>query len=290
MKKYLGMLYAFLVFAGANVAAQKPGLNIDAAQIRVMSYNIRCLAVEESPGDLWWLRRSHLAEQIVKHDPDLIGMQEVYATQEKYLAGKLPGYAWFGLPRDDGKNKGERNPIVYKKDRFDLLQQNTFWLSETPEVLGSRSWDAGCKRIVTWGNFRDKKTGKLFFLFNTHFDHKGEVARRESAKLLLEKIRAIAGDAPSFVTGDFNTDPGSVPYNTITAFLFDSLKISQSAPQGPENTAWTFKKGVPPDHRIDYVFVSKTIMVADYAALEETYGKDRRPSDHISVLVDLLVP
>ena len=289
MKKYLAMLFASLVFAGVIIAAGKP--SDDAApQIRVMSYNIRCLATEEDFRDLWWLRRSHLAEQVKKHNPDLIGMQEVYTSQGKYLAGKLKGYAWFGPPRNDGKKKGERNPIFYKKDRFELLQQSTFWLSETPEVLGSKSWDTACKRIVTWGEFRDKKSGKIFFHFNTHFDHKGEVARKESAKILLQRAKAIAGDSPFFVTGDFNTDPDSIPYQTTTTALSDSRKISLTVPQGPENTAWTFKVGVPPDHRIDYIFVSKGISVSDYAALEETYGKGRRPSDHISVLVDLSVP
>ena len=289
MKKYFFMLFASLVFAEVLFAAGKPGAD-SPPQIRVMSYNIRCLAPEEEFRDLWWLRRSHLAGQMKKHDPDLIGMQEVYTSQGNYLAGMLKGYAWFGPPRDDGKRKGERNPIFYKKDRFELIRQNTFWLSETPDIPGSQSWDSACKRVVTWGEFRDKKSGKLFFHFNTHFDHKGPVAREKSAKILLEKARTIAGDAPFFVTGDFNTDPDSIPYQTIATALSDSRKISLTVPQGPENTAWTFKVGVPPDHRIDYIFVSKGIKVSDYAALEETYGKGRRPSDHISVLVELSVP
>lgn len=288
MKKLRMLFFAGLIFLSMASAAQNFGPAV--TQIRVMSYNLRCLAPEDDFRDLWWFRRSHLADQIRKHDPDIIGMQEVYTSQGKYLSGKLPEYAWFGPPRDDGEKKGERNPIFYKKDRFELIAQNTFWLSETPEVKGSRSWDADCKRIITWGKFRDKSTGKIFFHFNTHFDHKGQVARDKSAAILLEKVKAIAGDAPAFVTGDFNTEPDSAPYQSITAYLSDSRKISLAVPQGPENTAWTFKRGVPPDKRIDYVFVSKGMTVSVYSALEETYGKGRRPSDHIALLVDLLIP
>jgi len=257
--------------------------------LRVMSFNVRCLAPEDNFRDLWWLRKDDLAKVILENNPELIGMQEVYTLQAHGLEKYLKDYSWFGPPRDDGKNKGERNPIFYKKDRLELLEQNTFWLSETPETPGSQSWDSACKRIVTWGKFRDKATGKIFFQFNTHFDHKGPQAREMSAKLLVARVKQIAGATPFFVTGDFNTTDRSVPYQTITSRMPDARELCAS-PRGPRNTAWTFKPGVPPDQRIDYIFVSRGTSVPLYAALDQTYHNGRKPSDHVPIMALLLLP
>ena len=280
------VLFALIAITSSAIGAQAQ----NPFPIRVMSYNIRCMNVETDLRDLWWFRKDNLAQLILKNDPDIIGMQEVYTTQADHLQKYLKGYAWFGPPRDDGKNKGERNPIFYKTDRFELLDQNTFWLSETPEVMGSQSWDAACKRIVTWGKFRDKRTGKIFFHFNTHFDNKSPKAREMSAKLLVERIKGIAGDAPFFVTGDFNTEDKSQPYQTLTSYMRDSRAICPNPPQGPYCTSWTFKTGVPPDERIDYIFLSRGVSASDYAAIDETYHNDRRPSDHLPIMATILIP
>jgi endonuclease/exonuclease/phosphatase family metal-dependent hydrolase len=268
------------LFAGA----EQPG------KLRVMSYNVRCLHIENNPQDLWWFRVKHLVENIRNQDPDLIGMQEVYTAQANDLQRLLPGYAWFGVPRDDGKKKGERCPIFYRKDRFELLDWKTFWLSETPDTPGSVSWKSGCKRVVTWAKFRDKQTGKVFFHFNTHFDNASPKAREMSAVLLVERVRQIAGNAQAFVTGDFNTGPDSAPVKTITAVLQDARSVSASAPLGPEKTSWSFKVNEPPEGRIDYIFISKGISALGYEAIDKTYGKGRRPSDHIAIRSDLLLP
>ena len=246
--------------------------------------------MEKDPRDLWWFRKGELAKVILETNPDIIGMQEVYTTQAHHLQKYLKGYAWFGPPRDDGKRKGERNPIFYKTDRFELLEQNTFWLSETPEVMGSQSWDAGCKRIVTWGKFRDKKSGRIFYHFNTHFDNKSETARQMSAKLLVARVQKIAGNTPFFITGDFNSDDKSVTYRTMTSYVQDSRAICSTPPKGPYFTSWTFKRGVPPDERIDYIFLATGISASDYAAIDETYHHGRRPSDHVPVSATILIP
>ena len=286
MKKWAVVLLALVVSALMSVAqAQQPS-----GSIRVMSYNIRRLGVEDNWRDLWWMRRGQMAKLILRQNPDLIGMQEVYTTQGNDLARMLPGYVWFGPPRDDGKKKGERNPIFYKKDRFDLLKNDTFWLSETPEILGSRGWDADCCRIVTWGEFRDKQTGKTFFYFNTHFDNAGRKAREMSAKLLLSRMKAIAGDSPAFVTGDFNSEDSSPAYKIITSTLIDSRSICEGAVKGPYFTSWTFKPNVPADCRIDYIFVQPGIRALEYATLDDTYGKGRRPSDHMAVMAVISIP
>ncbi len=292
MRKITGMVLVILVLAAAALGKenQAPAPDSSASQIRVMSYNIRCLNLENDFQDLWWLRKKYLAGLIRKNQPDLIGMQEVYTLQADDLAQALAGYAWFGPPRDDGRKKGERCPIFYRKDRVELLEQNTFWLSETPDIPGSISWDAACRRVVTWGKFQDRRSGKIFFQFNTHFDHKGEIAREKSGRLLTQKIQQIAGQNPVFVTGDFNTAPESAPYRTINSLLLDSRKIAQVPPRGPHNTAWDFQPGNPPTERIDYVFVSTGIAVKEYLALDQTYRNDRRPSDHIPVLVTIIIP
>jgi len=287
MRKNSGFLLGLWIILGAVLAsAATPA----AESLSVMSYNIRCLTMEDDWRDLWWFRKKQVARVIAGAAPDMLGLQEVYTSQAHDLEKLLPGYAWFGPPRDDGKRKGERNPIFYRKDRFELLAQNSFWLSETPEVPGSKSWDAACKRIVTWGKFRDKKNGKIFFHFNTHFDHKGKKAREKSAELLVERIKKLAGDSPYFVTGDFNTDDRSLPYLTLKSLMLDSRVICSTPAQGPENTSWSFKPQTPPEERIDYIFVSPTVSVSKYQALDQTYGKGRRPSDHIPVMVSLQIP
>ena len=285
-KNSIPVLFALIAMASSLIGGQAQ----NPASIRVMSYNIRCLNIESDPRDLWWFRKDDLAHVILKNDPDIIGMQEVYTTQARHLQKYLKGYAWFGPPRDDGKKKGERNPIFYKTDRFELLDQNTFWLSETPEVMGSQSWGADCKRIVTWGRFRDKRSGRIFFHFNTHFDNGRPQAREMSANLLVERIKKIAGDTPLFVTGDFNSDDKSQPYKTMTAYLLDSRAIGSTPPKGPYCTSWTFKPGVPADVRIDYIFVSKGVSASDYAAINETYHNGRRPSDHMPVMATIQIP
>lgn len=292
MRKWVAaLLSGWILFAAGNAPAEKtPALNSSGLRIRVMTSNIRCLAVEDDWRDLWWFRKDDLARVIAGAAPDMIGMQEVYTLQAHDLEKLLPGYAWFGPARDDGKHRGERNPIFYRKDRFELLAQNSFWLSETPEVPGSKSWDSACKRIVTWGKFRDQKSGKIFFHFNTHFDHKGEKARERSAEILVERLKKIAGDTPFFVTGDFNTDDRSAPYRTLTGLMLDSRAICSTPAQGPEYSSWSFKPGVPPDERIDYVFVSQTVSVSEYKVLDQTYHHGRRPSDHLPVMVSLQIP
>jgi len=266
-----------LAFRGSAAEAEKspPG----PAELRVMTYNIKTLILGLGPSN-WWLRRNDLAELIRNQQPDLIGMQEVYTLQARDLEERLPGYAWFGLPRGDGQSKGERCPIFYRTERLELLEQATFWLSETPEAPGSRDWGSAFPRIVTWGKFRDKASGGIFFHFNTHFDHLSAEARKNSAALFVERIRAVAGDAPAVVTGDFNFTPEAPPYATMTAGLADSRLISLSPPEGPERTLPALGR------RIDYIFVSQDFKVERYGVI---MAEGRQPSDHLAVLAEIKI-
>ncbi len=149
-----------------------------------MTFNIRVDVPSDSLNS-WPYRKAKAASMIRFHQADIVGLQEALAGQLEDLAAGLPDYDWFGVGRDDGHDQGEFMAIFYLKKRFQVIKQSTFWLSETPQIPG-KGWDAACNRIVTWGEFKDNITGKVFYHFNTHFDHMGEIARQESAKLLLE--------------------------------------------------------------------------------------------------------
>ena len=191
------------------------------------------------------------------------------------------------MGRDDGVAAGEFSPVFYRKDRFELVEQATFWLSDTPEVVGSRGWDAALPRIVTWGRFRDKTTEKVFYLFNTHFNHRGAQARTESARLLLEKIDVLAGDALVIVTGDFNVTPTTEAYRVMVTELEDARRRSVTPPHGPEETSFGFTvEAGEQGRRIDYIFVHPDVRVQHYGVLTD-HWHGHFPSDHLPVLAEL---
>ncbi len=263
--------------------------------VTVMSFNIRYN--NSGDGDNAWPHRKDLAASMIRfHQADVIGLQEALKGQLDDLADRLPEYAWFGLGRDDGKAAGEYSCIFYRKDRLELLDHATFWLSEKPETFGL-GWDAVCNRIVTWGKFRDKATGKVFYHFNTHFDHKGVVARRESAKLLLAKVAEIAGDSPATVSGDFNARPEDEPIRVILTGisgkartkLTDSRLISDTPHHGPSGTWSGFKNaGKAGDEPIDYIFVKNGVKVLRHGTLSDSFD-GRFPSDHMPVIADVVI-
>src|SRR5690606_24570908 len=154
------------------------------------------------------------AKLIQFHDFDIFGTQEGLKHQLDYLQEEMPGYAYIGVGRDDGKDAGEYAAIFYKKELFELLDKGNFWLSEDT-TKPNKGWDAVLPRICSWGKFKEKSSGLVFFFFNTHFDHVGTIARQESAKLILNKINKTTGTSPTIVTGDFNVDQHSPSYNVL---------------------------------------------------------------------------
>src|SRR5215218_4732599 len=219
---------------------------LTAQSLRVMTFNIRYNTKADS-ANAWPFRKDKAASQILFHEAHLVGVQEALYEQMTDLQQRLTAYKYVGVGRDDGKQKGEFSAIFYDTTRLQLLQSQTFWLSEQPTVAGSKSWDAAITRIVTWAKFKDRKTRKQFFAFNTHFDHIGQVARRESAKLLLQKIKEIAGNNPIVVTGDFNSKPTDEPIKVILDatnpnHLTDSKGISSASHYGPTGTFNGFKQ------------------------------------------------
>lgn len=262
------------------------------SHIRVMTFNIRY--DEPQDKDNAWPNRKALVSSMIRfHHADLVGVQEALARQLKDLEKLLPGYSWVGVGRADGKAAGEFSAILFRKSRFKHLESSTFWLSGTPQVP-SAGWDAAYPRIVTWAKFSDSQTGKIFFHFNTHFDHRGELARKESARLLLDQIRQIARDLPVVVTGDFNFTESSDGYQLLTgknsekpSALRDGRYVSEHGHHGPTSTFNEFKALVP-GKKIDYVFVQGTIRVLQHGVLSDTWD-GRFPSDHLPVLVEIII-
>ncbi|MCU6499056.1 endonuclease/exonuclease/phosphatase family protein [Rugamonas sp. A1-17] len=248
------------------------------------TYNLRF----DNPNDgknVWPARRDAVRALVRYHEFDLWGTQEGLGNQLKDLDA-LGDFARVGAGRDDGRDAGEHSAIFYRSARFALEDHGDFWLSATPEQP-SMGWDARCcKRIATWARLRDKPTGQVFVVLNAHFDHEGVVARRESAQLLLQRGRALAGTLPLIVMGDFNSTPDSEAYATIGAALRDARAISQTAPYGPVATFNDFDVTKPARERIDYIFLSPQWQVLRYAVLTDSVDA-RYPSDHFPVVARL---
>jgi len=280
------MRSSLLIFIGVLAL---PSL-ILAQELNIMTFNIR-LNTSSDELDAWPYRKDKVASQILFHDVHLLGVQEALHDQMLDLKERLPKCNYVGVGRDDGKEKGEYSAIFYDTTRLQLLQSQTFWLSETPTVPGSKSWDAAITRIVTWAKFNDKKTKKIFFAFNTHFDHLGKIARRESAKIILSKVNEIAGETPAVITGDFNSEPTDEPIQVIMdknnpLHLIDTKEISLTGHYGPSGTFNGFKSKERNDQPIDYIFIKGMWSVLKHATISQTWG-GRVASDHFAVLATL---
>lgn len=254
-----------------------------AQDLIVGTYNVRCDAESDrKQGDAWEQRAPILAQQIQFNDFDLIGTQEVRFNQLNDLLNYLPEYAYIGVGRDDGKNEGEFVPIFYKKDRFKLLQSGNFWLSENTESP-NKGWDAALPRICTWGEFKDLKKKKKIWFFNIHFDHVGVEARKQSAILLLNKIKEMCDKKDAVIlTGDFNVDQTNESYKLLanSDLLNDTYEtaVVQYALNGTFNS---YKSNRLTNSRIDHIFISDKLRADRYGILTDTYRtpKNKEPLD-----------
>lgn len=264
-----------------------------AQSVNVMSYNIR-LDTEADGINQWKNRTGKVIGLIKKHNPDLFGVQEARHNQMQDLQNGLSDYAYVGVGRDDGKEGGEYSAIFYRKSRFEVSAPTTFWLSPTPEVPGSKGWDAAITRVVSLAVFKDKTTGKRFFYANTHFDHVGEEARKQSAEMIKIYVAGfLAGQGfagreeqtPVIVSGDFNSEPTEPPYLTITNGEHFTFYDSRPA-DNLTGTFCGFELNKMECRTIDYIFHSKEWKSSNYQVIQDNDGK-YYPSDHLPVMVTL---
>ena len=262
-------------------------LMADAQEYNVMSFNIRLNTATDGQ-NAWPHRKDKVVSQILFHEVDILGVQEALHEQMMDLRQGLKKYKYVGGGRDDGREKGEYSAIFYDSTKLTVVKTETFWLSETPQVPGSKSWDAAITRIVTWARMKDKKSGKQFYVFNTHFDHMGKIARKESASLLLKKINEIAGDSPVIATGDFNASSLDEPIRIIREFenplhLTDTRDVTATPHYGPDGTFNGFRSKEVDDNAIDFIFIKGKWKVLTHATISQSWN-GRFASDHFAVL------
>ncbi|MBI3735625.1 endonuclease/exonuclease/phosphatase family protein, partial [Candidatus Sumerlaeota bacterium] len=227
--------------------------------LRVMTFNLRYAS--NTPPNAWPGRRPVLKNTILTSDADIVGTQEGLWEQLKDIAEDLPGYAWIGEGRNGG-SKGEFMAIFYKRARFDPAAYGHFWLSDTPDVIGSHTWGNTLPRMVTWVLFRDKTTGAEFYHWNTHFDHQSQPAREKRAELLISRVRAQQPVHPVVLTGDFNQGQENIVHQTMTGKaggalnLADSWEIAEKH-EGTQIGTWNGWKGPSAEtQRIDWILLS----------------------------------
>ena len=248
--------------------------------MKVMSFNLLCSGKFRRR----WQNRIPLAVRPIRnYEPDTFGVQEAHIGWMNALAASLPDYAWVGVGRDDGAEKGEFSAVFFRRDMFTLIDSGTFWLSETPEKPGL-GWDADCIRVCTWALLENVETGKRFVHFNTHLDHIGRVAQQKGAELVAERSRTLFADVPAFFTGDFNVTPDSAPCKAVKSGGFlDARDVAPVTDKGV--TFHDFESGRE-SSVIDYVFVRGDVKVNSFSVIRDKIDGDL-PSDHYPVIAEI---
>jgi endonuclease/exonuclease/phosphatase family metal-dependent hydrolase len=296
---FIRMVVSVLLFglalnwqACAAAAGAQPQAKAD---LVVMSFNVRYAAAND--GENSWDRRRDLACDVVRrHGPDLVGLQEALRSQIDDLRAALPEYGEIGVAREDGKTKGEYSAILYRKDRFDVDESGTFWLSDTPEVPGSITWGNACTRVCTWARLLPKSSGKPFYMFNTHLDHISQLSREKGIALIMSRLSSRKHPDPVVLTGDFNSGEN----NAVVRYLEGERRleiVNNGMSQNPEPLVDTFRllhkdasdvgtahgfKGGRTGNKIDYIFVPPGTEVLQAEILHDSQD-NRYPSDHFPI-------
>ncbi|MDZ4204954.1 MAG: endonuclease/exonuclease/phosphatase family protein [Bacteroidales bacterium] len=276
------MKYALLVLLIPNIYF------VNAPLLKLMTDNIRLELASDGEND-WHHRKELLTTQISFYEPDILGVQEAMPGQINYLVSSLTFLNHTGIGRE-GINKGEACAIFYNHSRFEIIKTNTFWLSDTPDSI-SKGWDASYVRICTYALFKDKRTRKKFWVFNTHLDNDGNIARTKGVELMIKRMKEVnAKNLPIIFMGDFNATPEDELISHIKMKMDDTKDVSVVKPFGPSGTFNAFDFSKPVIKRIDYIFISKTpkIKVNKYAVLSDSDNLSY-PSDHLPVYVELII-
>lgn len=288
MKLTIGWAGALLAGALGCVSADLPART--PPEMRVMTFNIRYGTAKDGENH-WDKRKDFLVETIRAFDPDLLGTQETLDFQRDYLAKSLPTYEAFGVGREDGAAGGEMMAVFYRRARFEKTDGGHFWLSETPERVGSKSWDSSLPRMVTWVKLRDRRVPEAppVLFANTHFDHIGARARLESARLLRARLATLGQGCRVVVTGDFNAGEGSEPYKALfgagedrESAVVDAFRVANPARADNEGTTTDFRADAKGRARIDWIGVSRDWTIGE-VRIDRTAREGRTPSDHFPV-------
>jgi endonuclease/exonuclease/phosphatase family metal-dependent hydrolase len=280
---YTTTIMALVLLAGYTTLS---GQKMSETSFNIINYNIR-MNTSSDGVNAWPLRREKVAGLLKFHKADIFNVQEALPEQIDDLIKAFPDFDHVGVGRDDGKREGEHMSIFYRKSRFEKLDDGMFWLSETPDRPGF-GWDAACNRTVTWIKLRDVLTKKVFYVFDTHFDHRGVKAREESAKQLVRTMKEINKDnLPLILTGDLNLVKTSDPVQLILKELNDAMDVTLAPHYGPDGTSGGFDVKVLPN-KIDYIFVNKKVKVMRHGNLSDSFGLFY-PSDHLPVLAEVII-
>lgn len=256
---------------------------INAQESSFMTFNIRY----DNPDDnenAWSKRKEEVVNLIQFYHPDFVGIQEGLEHQVAYIQEQLSDYKYIGVGRDDGAKKGEYSAIYYDIAKYELISEETFWLSKTPEKV-SVGWDASMERICTYGKFKNRMNQKISYVFNAHFDHIGKEAREKSAELILKKINELdLTDERVVVMGDFNAIPSSKPVKVFKKELEYGFEVSINKPYGPDGTYNDFKNSIVVENRLDYIF-TKNLKVTKYRHIDDKRKNNLCVSDHFPVLI-----
>lgn len=271
-------------------------------ELNVMSFNIRYGTADDGENH-WGHRKELVCDVLRRHDPDIVGLQEALRFQIQQICDATAAYCPLGVGRDDGKTKGEYCAILFRTDRLMLADAGTFWLSDTPDVPGSTSWGNTITRICTWGRFVQKDSGKAFYLFNVHLDHRSQPSREKSVVLLGQRIASRKHPDPAIATGDFNAGEdnkavlylkGRAEFDGVPAglsktpvALVDTFRLLH--PDAAEVGTFNGFKGDRSGAKIDYVFTAPGIEVLEAEILHDN-DDGHYPSDHFPVAARIRLP
>ena len=248
-----------------------------------MSYNIR-LGVADDGDNSWDIRKIATPAMLQANAPDIFGVQEAYDFQVAYIAEQCPQYVPLGVGREDGVAKGEHMSIFYNKEKIDVVEWGTYWLSETPDVP-SKGWDAACYRTATWALLKLKDSGKQFYYVNTHLDHKGVEARAKGLALIADKIAAMNPKGyPMVLTGDFNVFPDDPGLEGINAQMKDARVTAENSDDRGSFNNWGQSEGKV----IDYIYYAGFAKCTDFKVVTDTYENIPYISDHYPVKAHLV--
>ena len=284
----LGLSLSLLI--AKHAPAQEP-LAPSSPFYRVMSFNIRYGTAQDEENS-WEHRKDLVLETIREFAPDLLGTQETQQPQAAFLQEHLDEYHYIGKSRVPDNDQDEQCAIYFRRDRFVDLEQGHIWLSKTPRVPASKSWDSALPRIATWVRLFDRQSKQEVFWMNTHFDHIGEVAREQSAIIIRDQVEKLS-NGPTIITGDFNASESSKAHQVLVSpgspvTLVDTFRVMQPDRQENEGTFNGFR-GRRGSQRIDWILASTDFDVRE-AAIVTTHRNDRYPSDHFPVTAVLSLP